>query len=157
MSNYNFNYSFNISGNCQAAVNEIAEGVGRLNTSIASANSMWDSFEGKMLALNQFSQYMQNLTQGVQDMMRPGADLNAQIADLSAIAGVAGKELETITENARATAIAFGGSAAQSVESYKLLLSQLSPELAKQPAALRAMGDNIAILSKTMGVCAPHR
>ena len=151
MSNYNFNYSFNISGNCQAAVNEIAEGVGRLNTSIASANSMWDSFEGKMLALNQFSQYMQNLTQGVQDMMRPGADLNAQIADLSAIAGVAGKELETITENARATAIAFGGSAAQSVESYKLLLSQLSPELAKQPAALRAMGDNIAILSKTMG------
>ena len=151
MSNYNFNYSFNISGNCQAAVNEIAEGVGRLNASIASANSMWDSLEGKMLALNQFSQYAQNLTQGVQDMMRPGADLNAQIADLSAIAGVAGKELETITENARATAIAFGGSAAQSVESYKLLLSQLSPELAKQPAALRAMGDNIAILSKTMG------
>ena len=151
MSNYNFNYSFNISGNCQAAVNEIAEGVGRLNTSIASANSMWDSFEGKMLALNQFSQYMQNLTQGVQDMMRPGADLNAQIADLSAIAGVAGKELETITENARATAIAFGGSAAQSVESYKLLLSQLSPELTKYPAALRAMGDNIATLIKTMG------
>ena len=151
MSNYNFNYAFNISGNCQAVVTEIAEGVGRLNQSIAATNSMWDSFEGKLLALNQFTQYIDSAAQSVQDMMRPGAELNAQIADLSAIAGVAGKELETITENARATAIAFGGSAAQSVESYKLLLSQLSPELAKQPAALRAMGDNIAILSKTMG------
>ena len=151
MSNYNFNYSFNISGNCQAVVTEIAEGVGRLNQSIAATNSMWDSFEGKLLALNQFTQYIDSAAQSVQDMMRPGAELNAQIADLSAIAGVAGKELETITENARATAIAFGGSAAQSVESYKLLLSQLSPELAKYPAALRAMGDNIAILSKTMG------
>lgn len=151
MSNYNFNYAFNISGNCQAVVTEIAEGVGRLNQSIAATNSMWDSFEGKLLALNQFTQYIDSAAQSVQDMMRPGAELNAQIADLSAIAGVAGKELETITENARATAIAFGGSAAQSVESYKLLLSQLSPELAKYPAALRAMGDNIAILSKTMG------
>lgn len=151
MSNYNFNYAFNISGNCQAVVTEIAEGVGRLNQSIAATNSMWDSFEGKLLALNQFTQYVDSAAQSVQDMMRPGAELNAQIADLSAIAGVAGKELETITENARATAIAFGGSAAQSVESYKLLLSQLSPELAKYPAALRAMGDNIAILSKTMG------
>lgn len=151
MSNYNFNYAFNISGNCQAVVTEIAEGVGRLNQSIAATNSMWDSFEGKLLAINQFTQYIDSAAQSVQDMMRPGAELNAQIADLSAIAGVAGKELETITENARATAIAFGGSAAQSVESYKLLLSQLSPELAKYPAALRAMGDNIAILSKTMG------
>ena len=123
MSNYNFNYSFNISGNCQAVVNEIAEGVGRLQTNIAATNSMWDSFEGKMLALNQFSQYMQNLTQGVQDMMRPGAELNAQIADLAAISGATGKELAIIEENARATAIAFGGSAAQSVEAYKLLLS----------------------------------
>ena len=37
------------------------------------------------------------------------------------------------------------------MESYKLLLSQLSPELTKNSAALAAMGRNIAILSKTMG------
>lgn len=151
MSNYNFNYAFNISGNCQAVVTEIAEGVGRLNQSIAATNSMWDSFEGKLLALNQFTQYIDSAAQSVQDMMRPGAELNAQLADLAAISGAAGKELAIIEENARATAIAFGGSAAQSVEAYKLLLSQLSPELTKYPAALRAMGDNIAILSKTMG------
>ena len=36
-------------------------------------------------------------------------------------------------------------------EEPKLLLSQLSPELGNYPTALRAMGDNIATLSKTMG------
>lgn len=42
-------------------------------------------------------------------------------------------------------------SASGAVESYKLLLSQLSPELTKNTAALDAMGRNVAILSKTMG------
>lgn len=46
---------------------------------------------------------------------------------------------------------AMGLDASQSVESYKLVLSQLSPELAKAPKALKAMGDDIAVLSKTMG------
>ena len=101
--------------------------------------------------MNQCSEYINNLSNSIDELMRPGADLNAQLADLAAISGAAGKELAIIEENARATAIAFGGSAAQSVEAYKLLLSQLSPELTKYPAALRAMGDNIAILSKTMG------
>lgn len=151
MSSYAFNYSFNITGNCSAAVSEIAENVDALNRKIKDSTGFFDTFQSTVFKVNQCSEYINNLSNSIDELMRPGADLNAQIADLSAIAGVAGKELETITENARATAIAFGGSAAQSVESYKLLLSQLSPELAKQPAALRAMGDNIAILSKTMG------
>ncbi len=151
MSNYNFNYAFNISGNCQAVVSEIVEGVGRLNKNLVDTNSMWDSFEGKILALNQFTQYVDGVAQSMQDLMRPGAELNAQLADLSAISGATGKELAVVEKNARETAKIFGGSAAQSVESYKLLLSQLSPELTKCPEALRAMGDNIAILSKTMG------
>ena len=85
------------------------------------------------------------------ETLQPGAALNASLADLSAISGQTGESLRRIEGYARETAKTFGGSAAQSVESYKLLLSQLSPELAKYPDALRAMGDNIAILSKTMG------
>lgn len=151
MSNYAFNYSFNISGNCNAAIKEIADGVGRLHKGLADATSMWDSFEGKILALNQFTQYIDGVGQSVQGIMRPGAALNASLADLSAISGVAGDGLKIIERNARDTARMFGGSAAQAVESYKLLLSQLSPELAKYPEAMQEMGIHIARLSKTMG------
>lgn len=151
MSSYAFNYSFNITGNCSAAVEEIAENVDALNRKIKDSTGFFDTFQSTVFKVNQCSEYINNLLNSIDELMRPGADLNAQLADLAAISGAAGKELAIIEENARATAIAFGGSAAQSVEAYKLLLSQLSPELTKYPAALRAMGDNIAILSKTMG------
>lgn len=151
MSNYAFNYSFNISGNCNTVVNEMAEGVNTLKKNLSEATSFWDSFEGKLLGLNQFTQFFDRLAQSVENMQRPGAELNASLADLQAISNAAGKELETIERFARSTAKEFGGSAAQSVESYKLLLSQLSPELTKNSAALAAMGKNVAILSKTMG------
>lgn len=151
MSSYAFNYSFNITGNCSAAVSEIAENVDALNRKIKDSTGFFDTFQSTVFKVNQCSEYINNLSNSIDELMRPGADLNAQLADLAAISGAAGKELAIIEENARATAITFGGSAAQSVEAYKLLLSQLSPELTKYPAALRAMGDNIAILSKTMG------
>lgn len=151
MSSYAFNYSFNITGNCSAAVEEIAENVDALNRKIKDSTGFFDTFQSTVFKVNQCSEYINNLSNSIDELMRPGADLNAQLADLAAISGAAGKELAIIEENARATAITFGGSAAQSVEAYKLLLSQLSPELTKYPAALRAMGDNIAILSKTMG------
>lgn len=151
MSNYSFNYAFNISGNCNAVVQEMAEGVNTLKQNLSEASSFWDSFEGKLLGLNQFVQYFDRLGQTVEATLRPGAELNASLADLQAISNATGKELETIERFARSTARAFGGSAAQSVESYKLLLSQLSPELTRDSEALAAMGRNIAVLSKTMG------
>lgn len=151
MSNYNFNYSFNISGNCNAVVQEIAENVGNLRTNLTQTTSIWDSFEGKLLALNQFTDYLGNLRNSFAETMAPGAALNASLADLAAISGATGKELDTVEKFARRTVREFGGSASGAVESYKLLLSQLSPELTKNTEALDAMGRNVAILSKTMG------
>jgi len=104
-----------------------------------------------MLALNQFTQYVGNLSQTLNETLAPGAALNASLADLQAISGATGRELETVERFARSTAREFGVSASGAVESYKLLLSQLSPELTKNTAALDAMGRNVAILSKTMG------
>ncbi|MEZ3524511.1 MAG: phage tail tape measure protein, partial [Muribaculaceae bacterium] len=118
---------------------------------LRATTSLWDTFEGKMLALNQFTQYVGNLSQTLNETLAPGAALNASLADLQAISGATGRELETVERFARSTAREFGVSASGAVESYKLLLSQLSPELTKNTAALDAMGRNVAILSKTMG------
>lgn len=151
MGNYNFNYAFNISGNCNAVVAEISGGVENLQRNLRATTSLWDTFEGKILALNQFTQYVGNLSQTLNETLAPGAALNASLADLQAISGATGRELETVERFARSTAREFGVSASGAVESYKLLLSQLSPELTKNTAALDAMGRNVAILSKTMG------
>ncbi len=71
------------------------------------------------------------------------------MADLSAITGVTGRKLKEIEGYARSNVKAFGGDAAQSAEAYKLILSQLSPEIAQVPEALKAMG--VSVTSKLMG------
>ena len=150
MSNYNFNYAFNISGNCNAVVAEISGGVENLQRNLRATTSLWDTFEGKILALNQFTQYVGNLSQSLNETLSPGAALNASLAELQAISGAAGEELAIVEKYARSSAKEFGISAAGSVESYKLLLSQLSPELTKNGEALNHMGENVTTLSKMM-------
>lgn len=88
---------------------------------------------------------------GLTSLAKPGLMLTSSLQELSAITGVTGKKLKEIEGYARENAKVFGGDAASSVESYKLVLSQLSPEIAKQPKALQAMGRHISALSKTMG------
>ncbi len=148
---YDFNYSFNIVGNASSVAQQITGDVTALNNTVSKATGIWDSFAGKIVVFNQLSQFVDGFSRTVEQTLAPGAALNASLADLSAISDVTGDKLKMIEQYARDTAKAFGGPASQSVESYKLLLGQLSPELAKYPEALKAMGDNVATLSKTMG------
>lgn len=151
MSSYAFNYSFNVTGNCNAVVEEIAENVGRLRERVEETTGSFAKMEKTLIVFNQAQQYFTSLKQTMESTLAPGAALNASLADLQAISGATGKELQTIERFARNTAKEFGVSASGAVESYKLLLSQLSPELTKNTEALDAMGRNVAILSKTMG------
>jgi len=95
MSSYAFNYSFNITGNCDVVVQGITQGVKDLNDKIHKSVGLWDSFEGKLLALNQFTQYIEGVGRTMQETLQPGAALNASLADLSAISGETGESLRT--------------------------------------------------------------
>ncbi len=112
-----------------------------------------NSINAKLSTVNLASkiQNINALADGFSALSQPGLALSTSLADLSAITGVAGKKLKEIEGYARENAKTFGGDAASSLESYKLILSQLSPEIAKQPKALQAMGKHISTLSKTMG------
>lgn len=151
MSNYAFNYSFNVTGNCNAVVQEISNNVENLRSRVERTTGAFSNMEKSIIVFNQASQWVNGLKQSLEQTLAPGAALNASLADLAAISGATGKELETVERYARGMAKEFGVSASGAVESYKLLLSQLSPELTKNTEALDAMGRNIAILSKTMG------
>lgn len=151
MSTQNVNIVFNVSGNAHNAFNAINNTISEINANVAGTINIFENWGGQLVVLQQATQLLGALKDGLDNTFAAGIALNSSLADLSAISGETGESLKMIERYARESAKTFGGSAAQSVESYKLLLSQLSPELAKQPAALKAMGDNIAILSKTMG------
>lgn len=144
------NFTINLQGDANKIVAQLVQNIENLQVGVKKTINIFDTLPGKIAIFNQVSQSLQSVSALMNDAIKPGADLNASLADLSAITDVVGEGLQEIEGYARDAAETFGGSAAQGVGAYKLLLSQLTPELAKTPAALKAMGDNVQILSKTM-------
>ena len=136
---------------------EVTAAVTRITQGITGIGNKADAVVGKLmrgmgrLNFNAVAQQINGVAQGFNDLAKPGLDLSTSMGDLQAMTGVAGEKLKEIEGYARANAKTFGGPASESMESYKLILSQLEPEIAKVPAALKAMGENVSVLSKSMG------
>lgn len=146
-----FEYLFNIGGNFEASINGMTNATGNFEASVKSAQGVVGSLSAHLARIGVFTEAVRGVAEGIQAIAQPGITLDAQMHDLSAVAGVTGESLKEIEGYARESARAFGTDASQAVEGYKLLLSQLTPELAKSPAALKAMGESIQITSKLMG------
>src|SRR5690554_662112 len=154
----NYNIKF------QTNADRITAGVDKLDKSLDKAGKgalslgqkfgrAMDSMNSKLntIRIDSLVNNIGHAANGLNAMAAPGLALTTQLADLQSIAQLTGAELGQIEKYARESARTFGGSAANGVNSYKLLLSQLGPEIAKVPAGLKLMGDNVSILSKTMG------
>lgn len=155
-----FNYIFKITSDAQKVSGDMNKLNGNVERVVKSATSMDEKFQKafnslrndiKTIRLDSILNNVERVSNGLTSLNAPGMALNSSMADMSAITGVTGKKLDDLEASARRNAKTFGGSAAQSAESYKLILSQLSPEIAKVPAALEGMGKNVSITSKLMG------
>ena len=157
--NLNYNIVFNTLND-----NRLISTVKQINTQIANVENATVKVDKafvkmaqnitqhiKSIELGSFIQKMQSMAQGVESLNAPGMELSSSMHDLQAMTGVAGEKLKEIEGYARNSAKTFGGSAAQGVESYKLILGQLSPEIAKVPQALKSMGETVSYTSKLMG------
>ena len=146
-----FDYLFNIGGNYSATINGITEATGRFSASVEGAQGKVTRFAQGLAVLDLASNYAEKLSNTISGFTEAGVSLDRQMHDLSAVAGVTGKTLSEIEGYARSSAKVFGTDASTAVGGYKLLLSQLSPELGKFPEALQAMGNSIQTTSKLMG------
>lgn len=146
-----FDYIFNIGGDYTVKISDMTEKTGEFSANVEAAQSGMKAFSSVLAGLDLFRNAVESVGNGIQALSASGVTLDSQMHDLSAVAGVVGDDLKVIEGYARESAKAFGTDAGVAVEGYKLLLSQLSPELGKYPAALRAMGDSIQTTSKLMG------
>lgn len=147
----NFDYQFNIGGNFSAQMSGMVESTGRFRACIEDCNGWIGKLANTIAVWDMATNYVGKLDSAMQGLSASGIDLDAQMHDLSAVAGVVGDDLKKIESYARSSAKAFGTDAGVAVEGYKLLLGQLSPEIAKCPEALASMGESIQITSKLMG------
>lgn len=146
-----FDYIFKIGGNFTAQMNGMSASAGNFTAQVAGADSGARKLTSALATFSYLKDVFQNVADGFSQLSSAGITLDSQMHDLSAVAGVTGDGLKQIEGFARQSAKAFGTDASVAVEGYKLLLSQLSPELGKYPEALSAMGDCIQTTSKLMG------
>lgn len=146
-----FDYIFNVGGNYKATITGMTEATGDFSAKVESANKGIGKITSMLAGLDLFRNATEQVNVATETLSASGITLDSQMHDLSAIAGIVGDDLKAIEDYARKSAKAFGTDAAVAVEGYKLLLSQLSPEIAKCPEALSAMGNSVQITSKLMG------
>ena len=146
-----FVYNFNISGNFSQNISQMSQNAETFTKKAEGVCEVCEKWAGRLAKLNLASDYLQNVSGVLKDIGSGAVTLDSQMHDLSAVAGVTGEGLKTIEGYARSSAKTFGTDASVAVQGYKLILSQLSPELGKCPAALKAMGDAIQTTSKLMG------
>lgn len=146
-----FDYIFNVGGNYTASVKGMTEATGAFTAEVESAQGGMRKLTQTLAGLDLVRSAVEQTANGIVSLSESGVRLDSQMHDLSAVAGVVGDDLKMIEGYARESAKAFGTDAGQAVESYKLILSQLSPEIAKTPSALAAMGASIQTTAKLMG------
>ncbi|WP_051269759.1 phage tail tape measure protein [Flavobacterium suncheonense] len=146
MSTEALNFILTVQQNFDKALTSFNNFQNKFGTGIDKIQKSLDSVK-----LNAFIQNINSAAQGIESINEPGMKLSSNMYELQAMTGVAGEKIKQIEEYARNSAKTFGGSAADGVESYKLILGQLTPEIAKVPKALDAMGKSTATTSKLMG------
>ena len=151
MNTTSFNYLFGIDGNFTVKMEEMNRATGEFTAQVQKSQNTFERIIGLAGKIDILSDGIIKGAQAIASFGQGGIALNTTLTDLQAVTGVTGEGLRQIEGYARETAKAFGIDAAGAVESYKLILGQLSPELAKSPVALKAMGEHVAILSKLMG------
>ncbi len=68
---------------------------------------------------------VRNVTEAISNISGPGIGFEQKVAELSAITGIAGKELDGLEKKARQVGVSSGLGAEGAVEAYKLLASQI--------------------------------
>lgn len=131
-------------------VDQTTDSVEELGRSASDSGGKLEKLGKGMFFLNQIGEAVDKVNGAFQSAIEPGVRFQTAVADMSATTGMVGEGLRKLSDNARDTAKAFGTDAAKSADVYKVLLSKLTPELAKAPDALALMSNNVMTLSKTM-------
>jgi TP901 family phage tail tape measure protein len=145
------NFQINITGDANNVINAVNNSFAKINSTLTKFDNNLQKVTQKLFAFQTFTNILEGISSAFNNLAQPGIDFNHSLLEMSAITGETGEGLKKIEKYARESAKTFGITATQSVDSYKLILSKLSPEIAKVPEALKGMGDNIAMMSKLMG------
>ncbi|MBD5194594.1 MAG: hypothetical protein HDS16_01120 [Bacteroides sp.] len=103
-----FDYVFNIVGNFIAQINGMSAATGEFSAQVDGAQNAVQTFTAACMTFDYAKNVAKSLAEGFTELSSAGVKLDAQMHDLSAVAGVTGEGLKQIETFARQSAKAFG-------------------------------------------------
>lgn len=154
-------WNINLTGDIFKGLENVLTAASKIDTAYSQVEDALDAaFTSPLSAIEKFGSTVfkvRNAVQGIDDianglwsMVEPVVTFDKKARELQSITNVTEPVLDQIKGFAKESASAFGGDAANYLETYKVLLSKLGPELADKPDLLKQMGVNVATLSKSM-------
>jgi TP901 family phage tail tape measure protein len=145
-----FEYIIKISDNGSAAtLNKIDKGLDGIGKKTSGLGGL---FNTSLLNINQFSTAITHVNEGLQQIISPGANFQQQMAEVSAITGIVGADLELLATKSREIGTSTGLGASKAAEGFKLLASNLGDIGIDN---LISLNDKVITLSKAASIDLP--
>ena len=133
----------------------ITKGLGKvksaMNSTIERASKLGDCIKRvQAIDLMAIENSVQNLRNGVQSFTDSAVKNESALAEVSAITGAVGEDLEKLNTKAKNLTRTFGEDVNTNLEAFKTILSRLGPDIGSSDKAMEALGESVNILSKTM-------
>ncbi len=114
-----------ISPSDTAEIKKYNEEINKLGDKIAHLDDLGNKNPLGLLNISAIVDLTQSAADGIANLSQVGIGFEQGVADLSAITGIAGKDLDKLSSSARKVGADSGVGASQAVEAYKLLASQI--------------------------------
>lgn len=126
---------------------DIKESFNTLNSSVSSFKTSF-----KQISFAALTDNVRNVADAFKSTTQPGVDFNQNMADLSAITGIVGKDLDDLGEYSRKLGVSSGLGASQASEAFKLLASNIDITTIGGIEGLKALQKETITLSQAAGV-----
>ena len=122
-----------------------------MNSTIERASKLGDCIKRvQAIDLMAIENSVQNLRNGIQSFTDLAVKNESALAEVSAITGALGTELEQLNTKAKNLSKTYGEDVNTNLDAFKTILSRLGPAIGDSDDAMEGLGESVNILSKTM-------
>ena len=122
-----------------------------LDNAVKKGNALGDCFKRlKAIDLMAIDSSVQNIRDRLQGITDIAVKNESSLAEVSAITGVVGAELDKLNDRAKGLSRTYGEDLNENLDSFKTILSRLGPDLGKSDKAMGVLGESVNVLSKGM-------
>ena len=122
-----------------------------LDKAVKRGNALGDCFKRlkaiDLMAIDSSVQNIKDRLQGVSDIAIKN---ESALAEVSAITGVVGAELDKLNDQSKGLSRTYGEDLNANLDSFKTILSRLGPDIGKSDKAMGGLGESVNILAKGM-------